>query len=89
MRLKICLFENNWLFGPEKSSKRATAIKATIKNMWRPEYIQPLYDLVYTTNLLITHTLIFTKYKYLKELAANENFALNDFVTKDFLVEVF
>ncbi|KAG1086694.1 hypothetical protein G6F39_012312 [Rhizopus arrhizus] len=49
----------------------------------------PLYDLVHTTNLLVTHTFAFTKYIYLQELAANENFALNNFVTKDFLVEAF
>ncbi|KAG1138193.1 hypothetical protein G6F37_009653 [Rhizopus arrhizus] len=37
----------------------------------------------------LTHTFAFTKYIYLQELAANENFALNNFVTKDFFVEVF
>ena len=64
-------------------------IKTTVKNIWKPEYLQPLYGLVHATNLLVTHTFAFTKYIYLQELAANENFALNKFVTKDFLVEVF
>jgi hypothetical protein len=48
-----------------------------------------LYDLVHTTNLLVTHTFTFTKYIYLQELAANENFALKNFVTKYFFVEIF
>jgi hypothetical protein len=48
-----------------------------------------LYDLVRPTNLLVIHTFAFTKYIYLQELAANENFALNNFVTKDFFVEIF
>ncbi|KAG1032400.1 hypothetical protein G6F25_011321 [Rhizopus arrhizus] len=74
---------------PEKISKCVMTIKTTIKNIWKPAYLQPLYDLVHTTNLLVTHTFAFTKYIYLQELAANENFALNNFVTKDFFVEVF
>ncbi|KAG1449777.1 hypothetical protein G6F46_003759 [Rhizopus delemar] len=75
--------------GPKKISKRVMTIKTTVKNIWKPAYLQPLYDLVHTTNLLVTHTFAFTKYIYLQELAVNENFALNNFVTKDFFVEVF
>ncbi|KAG1046546.1 hypothetical protein G6F43_010972 [Rhizopus delemar] len=75
--------------GPKKISKRVMTIKTTVKNIWKPVYLQPLYDLVHTTNLLVTHTFAFTKYIYLQELATNENFALNNFVTKDFFVEVF
>ncbi|KAG1137651.1 hypothetical protein G6F37_011068 [Rhizopus arrhizus] len=75
--------------GPKKISKRVMTIKTTVKNIWKPVYLQPLYDLVHTTNLLVTHTFAFTKYIYFQELAANENFALNNYVTKDFFVEVF
>ncbi|KAG1054993.1 hypothetical protein G6F43_003024 [Rhizopus delemar] len=75
--------------GPKKISKRVMTIKTTVKNIWKLAYLQPLYGLVHTTNLLVTHTFAFTKYIYLQELAANENFALNSFVTKDFFVEVF
>ncbi|KAG0811456.1 hypothetical protein G6F20_007141 [Rhizopus arrhizus] len=75
--------------GPKKISKRVMTIKTTVKNIWKPAYLQALHDLVHTTNLLVTHTFAFTKYIYLQELAANENFALNNFVTKDFFVEVF
>jgi hypothetical protein len=75
--------------GPKKISKRVMAIKTTVKNIWKPAYLQLIYGLVHTTNLLVTHTFAFTKYIYLQELAANENFALNNFVTKDFFVEVF
>ncbi|KAG0868071.1 hypothetical protein G6F16_008301 [Rhizopus arrhizus] len=74
---------------PEKISKCVMTIKTTIKNIWKPAYLQPLYDLVHTTNLLVTHTFAFTKYIYLQELATNENFALNNFVTRDFFVEAF
>ncbi|KAG0891114.1 hypothetical protein G6F34_011942 [Rhizopus arrhizus] len=75
--------------GPKKISKRVMTIKTTIKNIWKSAYLQPLYDLVHTTNLLVTHTFAFTKYIYLQELAASENFALNNFVTRGFFVEVF
>ncbi|KAG1270104.1 hypothetical protein G6F63_011470 [Rhizopus arrhizus] len=75
--------------GPKKISKRVMTVKTTVKNIWKPAYLQALYDLVHTTNLLITHTFAFTEYIYLQELATNENFALNNFVTKDFFVEVF
>ncbi|KAG1023944.1 hypothetical protein G6F25_013000 [Rhizopus arrhizus] len=75
--------------GPKKISKRVMTIKTTVKNIWKPAYLQALHDLVHTTNLLVTHIFAFTKYIYLQELAANENFALNNFVTKDFLVEAF
>jgi hypothetical protein len=75
--------------GPKKISKRMMAIKTTVKNIWKPTYLQTLYDLVHTTNLLVTHTFAFTKYICLQELAANENFELNNFVTKDFFIEVF
>jgi hypothetical protein len=75
--------------GPKKISKRVMTIKTTVKNIWKPVYLQPLYDLVHTTNLLVTHTFAFTKYIYLQELTANENVALNHFVTKDIFVEVF
>ncbi|KAG0981278.1 hypothetical protein G6F29_007183 [Rhizopus arrhizus] len=75
--------------GPKKISKRVMTIKATVNNIWKPAYLQALHDLVHTTNLLVTHTFAFTKYIYLQELASNGNFALNNFVTKDFFVEVF
>ena len=73
----------------EKISKRVITVKTTAKNIWKPLYLQPLYDLVNTTNSLITHTFAFTKYIYLQELAASETFTLKDFVEKDFFVEVF
>ncbi|KAG1537694.1 hypothetical protein G6F46_010207 [Rhizopus delemar] len=47
--------------GPKKISKRAMTIKTTVKNIWKPVYLQPLYDLVHTTNLLVTHTFAFTE----------------------------
>ncbi|KAG1641913.1 hypothetical protein G6F44_005356 [Rhizopus delemar] len=75
--------------GPKKISKGVMTIKTTVKNIWKPAYLQPLYGLVHTTNLLVTHTFAFTKYIYLQELATNENFALNNFMTKDFFVEIF
>ncbi|CEG79964.1 hypothetical protein RMATCC62417_14366 [Rhizopus microsporus] len=75
--------------GPEKPCKRVMTIKATIKYIWRPAYLQPLCGLAHTINLLVTHNFSFTKYIYLQELVANENFALNGPVTKDFFVEVF
>ncbi|KAG1148316.1 hypothetical protein G6F37_011627 [Rhizopus arrhizus] len=75
--------------GPKKISKRVMTIKTTVKNIWKPAYLQPLYDLVHTTNLLVTHTFAFTKYIYLQELAINENFELNNYVTKDFLLKFF
>ncbi|KAG1515266.1 hypothetical protein G6F53_003038 [Rhizopus delemar] len=43
--------------GPKKISKRVMTIKTTVKNIWKLAYLQPLYDLVHITNLLIIHTL--------------------------------
>ncbi|CEP15153.1 hypothetical protein [Parasitella parasitica] len=74
---------------PNTPSKRVITIKTTIKGIWKYDYRQPLYDLVHTTNLLVTHTYAFTKYIFLKELATDENFAFNELITKDFFVEVF
>ncbi|KAG0735740.1 hypothetical protein G6F22_007699 [Rhizopus arrhizus] len=48
--------------GPKKISKRVMTIKTTVKNIWKSAYLQPLYDLVHTINLLVTHTFAFTKY---------------------------
>ncbi|KAI8641375.1 hypothetical protein BD408DRAFT_418164, partial [Parasitella parasitica] len=53
------------------------------------EYLQPLHNLVNTTHTVITHTFAFSKYMFLKELATNSNFNLNEFVRKEFFVEVF
>ncbi|KAG1027612.1 hypothetical protein G6F25_012534 [Rhizopus arrhizus] len=47
--------------GPKKISKRVMTIKTTVKNIWKPAYLQALHDLVHTTNLLVTHTFAFTK----------------------------
>ncbi|KAG0759153.1 hypothetical protein G6F22_005562 [Rhizopus arrhizus] len=47
--------------GPKKISKRVMAIKTTVKNIWKPAYLQALHDLVHNTNLLVTHTFAFFK----------------------------
>ncbi|KAG1141681.1 hypothetical protein G6F37_008334 [Rhizopus arrhizus] len=47
--------------GPKKISKCVMTIKTTVKNIWKPAYLQVLYVLVHTTNLLVTHTVAFTK----------------------------
>jgi hypothetical protein len=47
--------------GPKKISKYVMTIKTTVKNICKPAYLQPLYDLIHTTNLLVTHTFAFTK----------------------------
>ena len=73
----------------DNSSKHVITVKTTIKNIWKTNYLQPLYDLVHTTNSLVTHTFSFSKHIFLQELATNGNFALNEFVTKDFFVQVF
>ncbi|KAI8641463.1 hypothetical protein BD408DRAFT_418078 [Parasitella parasitica] len=52
-------------------------------------FLQPLYNLVNTTHTVITHTFAFSKYIFLKELSANSNFNLNEFVRKEFFVKVF
>ncbi|KAG1135551.1 hypothetical protein G6F37_011813 [Rhizopus arrhizus] len=47
--------------GPKKISKCVMTIKTTVKNIWKPAYLQVLYDLVHITNLLVTHNVAFTK----------------------------
>lgn len=51
--------------------------------------MQPLYELVNTTNTIVTHTFAFSKYIFLKELTTNSDFILKEFVRKNFFVEVF
>ncbi|KAI8640177.1 hypothetical protein BD408DRAFT_445393 [Parasitella parasitica] len=73
----------------DKTRKKVMTVKTTIKNIWKPECLQPLYNLVNTTHTVVTHTFAFSKYMFLKELSANSNFNLNEFVRKEFSVEVF
>ncbi|KAG1148851.1 hypothetical protein G6F37_008979 [Rhizopus arrhizus] len=40
--------------GPKKISKRVMTIKTTVKNIWKSAYLQALYHLAHTTNLLVT-----------------------------------
>ncbi|KAI8638846.1 hypothetical protein BD408DRAFT_422360 [Parasitella parasitica] len=78
-----------------KSDSTATKPGSTTKSFddktrkKKPEYLQPLHNLVNTTHAVITHTFAFSKYMFLKELATNSNFNLNEFVRKEFFVEVF
>ncbi|KAG2229824.1 hypothetical protein INT48_008268 [Thamnidium elegans] len=44
-------------FETETFDKRAMTIKTTVQNIWKPEYLQHLNDLVDTTNLLVTRIL--------------------------------
>ncbi|GAA5805808.1 hypothetical protein HPULCUR_011334 [Helicostylum pulchrum] len=70
-------------------SKQVIAVKATISNIWKPEYLQPLHEFVDIVNKVVSHTFTFTKYIFVKELAVNIGFDLNSFVNKNFFVEVF
>ncbi|KAG1470698.1 hypothetical protein G6F56_002529 [Rhizopus delemar] len=73
----------------DAATKQAVTVKTTIKSIWKREFMQPLYDLVNTTNTIVTHTFAFSKYIFLKELTTNSDFILKEFVRKDFFVEVF
>jgi hypothetical protein len=46
----------------DTTSKRVMTIKSTVKSIWKPAYLQPLYDLVNITHVLVTHTFAFSKY---------------------------
>ncbi|KAG1454964.1 hypothetical protein G6F56_007191 [Rhizopus delemar] len=73
----------------DATTKQVVTVKTTIKSIWKQEFMQPLYDLVNTTNTIVTHTFAFSKYIFLKELTTNSVFILKEFVRKDFFVEVF
>ncbi|GAA5800473.1 hypothetical protein HPULCUR_005903 [Helicostylum pulchrum] len=70
-------------------SKQVIAVKSTISNIWKPEYLKPLHEFADVVNKVVSHTFAFTKYIFLKELAINIGYNLNSFVNKDFFVEVF
>jgi hypothetical protein len=53
---------NDTTKGLEMTSKRVMTIKSTVKSIWKPAYLQPLYDLVNITHVLVTHTFAFSKY---------------------------
>lgn len=57
--------------------------------MWNPNYTRALYNLVDTTNSLVTHTFSFSKYIFLRELKKDFKFELERYIKKDFFVEVF
>ncbi|KAI9265888.1 hypothetical protein EDC94DRAFT_559332 [Helicostylum pulchrum] len=65
------------------------AVKTTVNNIWKHEYLNPLHELVDSVNLLVTHTIAFSKYIFLQELERNRTFNIQDFVNKEFFVEVF
>lgn len=73
----------------EETVDRVITVKATISSIWNKQYLEPLYDLVNTTNLVVTHTFAFAKYIFLKEIEADENFSMKEYVSRDFFVEVF
>ncbi|GAA5807289.1 hypothetical protein MFLAVUS_000646 [Mucor flavus] len=68
---------------------RRMAVKTTVRSIWKQEYMQPLYNLVNITNVLVTHTFAFTKYILIQELQSDDGFDPKDFIKKDFFVEVF
>ena len=78
---------------PHESSNatpnRIMAVKTTVRSIWKQEYIQPLYDLVNTTNILVTHTFAFIKYILIQELQSDDDFDFKEFIKKDFFDEVF
>ncbi|GAA5808780.1 hypothetical protein MFLAVUS_002176 [Mucor flavus] len=68
---------------------RRMAVKTTVRSIWKQGYMQPLYNLVNITNVLVTHTFAFTKYILIQELQSDDGFDPKDFIKKDFFVEVF
>lgn len=44
------------------ADKRVITVETTVKNIWKPQYIKPLQDLVDITNTIVTHTFAFSKY---------------------------
>lgn len=73
----------------EVADKRVIVLKTTVKNIWKPEYIKPLHDLVDINNTIVTHTFAFIKYIFVSELEKNIEFDLKSYVHKSFFVEVF
>lgn len=80
---------NNSSTSANTVKKRVTAVKNTVKSIWKPDYIQALHELVSITNTLVAHTFAFSKYIFLKELEEDLSFDLNDYIRKEFFVEVF
>ncbi|KAI7902720.1 uncharacterized protein BX663DRAFT_536548 [Cokeromyces recurvatus] len=68
----------------EVADKRVIAVKTTVKNIWKPAYIEPLQDLVNITNTIVTHTFAFIKYIFVSELMKNIEFDLKSYVNKSF-----
>ncbi|KAG1472966.1 hypothetical protein G6F56_001227 [Rhizopus delemar] len=73
----------------DATTKQVVTVKTTIKSIWKREFMQPLYDLVNTTNTIVTYTFAFSKYIFLKELTTSSDFILKEFVRKNVFIEVF
>ncbi|CEG80717.1 hypothetical protein RMATCC62417_15013 [Rhizopus microsporus] len=74
---------------PEECTKRVLAVKTSIRDIWKSEFIKPLYELINVTNKIVTHTYLFSKFIFTNEMEQTREFGLNNYVVKGFFVEVF
>jgi hypothetical protein len=69
---------------------RFVAIKCSLSAIsWKPEYRENLQNLVVTVNDLTTHTYLFSRLLFTRELHYDRNFPLPDYVTREFFAEIF
>jgi hypothetical protein len=57
--------------------------------MEKPQCRQKLQELASVVNTLITHTYQFTRFIFITELKQDPNFPLQQWIKKEFFVEVF
>ena len=73
----------------DPKDRRIMAIKSTINDIWEPKYLRELFDLVHFVNTVVTHTYALSKFIFLREVRKDPKFRLQDYINKDFFVEVF
>jgi hypothetical protein len=75
---------------PTRAPQRRMALKCSLSSIeWKPQYAEALNNLVIKVNQLTIHTYMLSRFLFVRELSDDPNFNLQEYVTKDFFVEVF
>jgi hypothetical protein len=75
---------------PAETPVKRTVVKASFNSIgWKPQYRQKLQELVSVVNTLTTHTYQFARFIFITELKQDPNFPLQQWIKKEFFVEVF
>ncbi|KAI8091770.1 hypothetical protein BDF21DRAFT_376629 [Thamnidium elegans] len=74
----------------KRADKKSITVKSSVTGTeWKPEYAPVLKKLVSDVHALVTHTYIFSRYRFTQELGCNATFNLEEYTAQRFFKEVF